>query len=196
MTYRLTRVVLALLAMALMVGSGLAADPGIDLPNADDGSDPAGIRRRSQVSDQKKGSILVYNLYSSASTGGSNNNTRISITNTSASLGAAVHLFFVDGSSCSVADSFVCLTPNQTATFLASDVDPGVVGYILAVASNLDGDPVAFDHLIGDEFVKLDTGHQANLGAEAISVSILPLLVFPVEGTNGALVRLEFDGVS
>jgi len=41
-----------------------------------------------------------------------------------------VHLFFVDGATCSIADSLVCLTPNQTASFLASDIDPGTTGYI------------------------------------------------------------------
>jgi hypothetical protein len=178
-----------MLALVMMAGAALAADPGIDLPN-----DPA-LRAASQIGDQKKGSVLIYNLYSSGSTGGSTNNTRVTITNTNSSSGIFVHLFFVDGNSCAVADSYICLTANQTASFLASDLDPGVVGYILAIATDEDGVPAAFDYLIGDEYVKLDTGHAANLGAEAVSVSILPLLAFPVAGTNGALVRLEFDGL-
>jgi len=49
----------------------------------------------------------------------------INITNTNGSQTAFVHLFFVDGSNCSVADSFVCLTANQTMTLNAADVDPG-----------------------------------------------------------------------
>ena len=45
-------------------------------------------------------------------------------------------------------DSYICLTANQTASFLASDIDPGTVGYILAIATDGDGIPVAFDWLI------------------------------------------------
>src|SRR5215813_12241360 len=32
----------------------------------------------------------------------------------------AIHLLFVDGASCSVADSFLCLTPNQTTSLLVA----------------------------------------------------------------------------
>jgi hypothetical protein len=78
-------------------------------------------------------------------------------------------LFFVtDG--CGVADSFICLTANQTASFLASDVDPGIKGYIVAVAvDGVWGCPIVFNHLIGDEYVKFSSGHAANLGAEAFA---------------------------
>src|SRR5205085_10560052 len=89
-----------------------------------------------EVSDQKAGSVLVYNLYSSSIAAPSAQNTRIAITNTHPGLSIAVHLFFVDGATCSIADSLVCLTPNQTASFLASDIDPGTTGYIIAVASD------------------------------------------------------------
>jgi hypothetical protein len=170
----------------MMAGAALAADPGIDLPN-----DPS-LRLNSQVSDQKKGSVLIYNLYSSGSTGGSTNNTRVNITNTNANFAIFVHLFFVDGNSCGVADSYICLTANQTASFLTSDIDPGVAGYILAIATNDDGLPVTFDWLIGDAYVKLDSGHAANLGAEAVSVSVLPLLFTSFSG--GSIAGLQFDG--
>jgi uncharacterized repeat protein (TIGR01451 family) len=105
-----------------------------------------------EVSDQKAGSVLVYNLYSSSIAAPNQQNTRVSITNTNPSLPIAVHLFFVDGATCSIADSLVCLTPNQTASFLASDIDPGTTGYIVAVASDLvTGCPVNFNFLIGDD---------------------------------------------
>jgi hypothetical protein len=138
--------------------------------------------------------VLIYNLYSSGATGVGANNTRINITNTNTTSGVAAHIYFIDGTTCSVADSYICLTPNQTASFLTSDIDPGVSGYIIAIATDADGLPVAFDYLIGDEYVKLDRGHSANLGAEAVGVSVLPLFVFPVPGSGGALVTLVFDG--
>jgi len=80
-----------------------------------------------------------------------------------------VHLFFVDGATCSVADSYVCLTANQTVSFLASDLDPGVTGYLIALAVNAEGCPVRHNFLIGDVYVKFSTGHAGNLGAEAFA---------------------------
>jgi hypothetical protein len=187
MLFTLTRILFTLLTAVLMSSAILAADPGLDLPN-----DPA-LRFTSQISDQKKGSVLIYNLYSSDAQGGAANDTRINITNTNTGSGIAVHLFFVDGTSCSVADSYICLSPNQTASFLASDIDPGTIGYLLAIATDRDGVPTAFDYLIGDEYVKLASGHTANLGAEAISVAVLPLLVLPTN--NGAYGQLFFDSL-
>ncbi|MEP7340273.1 MAG: choice-of-anchor X domain-containing protein [Acidobacteriota bacterium] len=148
---------------------------------------------RSEVSDQKAGSVLVYNVYTSASDP-TRQNTRISITNTSPTLPIAVHLFFVDGSTCSVADANICLTPNQTSSFLASDLDPGSTGYIVAIASDpVTGCPVNFNFLIGDEYVKFSSGHAANLGAEAFAAIAGGLT--PCD-TNTVIATLNFDGIS
>ncbi|MEO6725654.1 MAG: DUF11 domain-containing protein, partial [Blastocatellia bacterium] len=147
----------------------------------------------SQINDQKPGSILIFPVYTSDAVTGNTQNTRIAITNTDPTRSVAVHLFFVDGSSCSVSDSFLCLTAQQTTSFLASDVDPGTTGYIVAVAVNGEGCPIIFNQLIGDEYVKFASGHQANLGAEAISA--LPgLLNVPCTLGSGTL-TLNFDGV-
>jgi hypothetical protein len=135
----------------------------------------------SRVNDQKAGSVLIYNFYSSNAATPEIENTRISITNTSTTTSVAVHLFFVDGSSCSVADSYLCLTRNQTTSFLASTIDPGTRGYLVAVAvDKYTGCPINFNFLIGDEYIKLASGHEANLGAEAFAAlygstgSVLP----------------------
>ncbi len=115
------------------------------------------------------GSVLVYKLLQFAVVNPNTENTLITLTNTEASRTAYVHLFFVDGSNCSVADAFICLTPNQTASFLASDIDPGVSGYIVAVAVDKDsGCPMSFNYLIGSEYIKLASGHAANLTAESV----------------------------
>jgi hypothetical protein len=179
---KLTSALLAIFALVLMAGASLAADPGLAYPAT------------SEVSDQKAGSILFYNYYTSGATSGNAQNTRINITNTSTSSGAFVHLFFV-ADSCQVADSFICLTPNQTASFLASDIDPGVSGYIVAVANDgVLGCPVSFNFLIGDEFIKTSTGHTANLGAEAFAALYLGSLTgCDATSTTAAL---NFDGVS
>jgi hypothetical protein len=73
-------------------------------------------------------------------------------------------------SGCSVADRFMCLTANQTSTFNAYDEDPGIQGYLIAVAvDGVNGCPMSFNFLIGDEFIKNNGTHQANLGAEAFA---------------------------
>ena len=84
----------------------------------------------SEVSDQKAGSVLFFNYYTSDVSSPAVN-TRLSLTNTNPSLPIAVHLFFVDGATCSVADAFLCLMQNQTVSFLASDYDPGTSGYVV-----------------------------------------------------------------
>lgn len=122
------------------------------------------------VSDGRTGSVLIYPLYTSDPLRPQAENTRINITNTSDTLPVTLHLFFVDGVTCSVKDTFACLTAKQTLSFQASDLDPGVMGYILAVAVDpKTGCPIRFNHLIGDEYVKLSSGHQANLAAEGIA---------------------------
>jgi hypothetical protein len=179
----ITRVLMALAALVLLASAALAqapVGPGTAYP-AD-----------SAISDQKAGSVLFYNLYSSNAVNPNAENTRLNITNTSVTSSAFVHLFFVDGTSCTPADAFICLTPNQTASFLASDIDPGVKGYAVAVASDKDtGCPVRQNTLIGDEYVKLASGHVANLAAEAISA----LAATPSECNAGDVTAsLLFDG--
>jgi len=172
---------LALCALTILSAAALAADPGLVYPPT------------SEVSDQKAGSVLVYNFYSSGATSGNTQNTRINITNTSVTSAAFVHLYFV-AEGCSVADSFICLTATQTASFLASDIDPGVSGYIVALAvDGVFGCPVAFNWLIGDEYIKLTSGHAANLGAEAFAA----LFNGTVPGCDGNsnIAEIRFDGV-
>lgn len=147
-----------------------------------------------EVSGQKAGSVLVYNLFSSSGSAPNAQNTRINLTNTHATLPVAVHLFFVESSSCSVADSFICLSQNQTASFLAADFDPGTTGYIIAVASDpVTGCPINFNHLIGDEFIKLTSGHAANLPAESIAAIPGGL---PACNDNSVTAQLNFNGIS
>lgn len=157
-------------------------DPGLPVPAA------------SGSSDQTAGSVLIFNLYTSNAANPAAENTRFNITNISVAEPATVHLFFIDGSNCSVADTYICLTPNQTASLLASDIDPGVSGYLVAVAVNRDtGLPVAFNCLIGDAYVKTASGHSANLGAEAYQA----LMINPA-GIDAAAptATLNFDGMN
>ncbi len=157
------------------------AGPGA-LPNA-----------QNQLSDQKPGSVLVYPIFTSEAANSAAQNTRLSVTNTHMTRTAYLHLFFVDGANCNVADGFMCLTPNQTATVLAVDLDPGTTGFLIAVATNRDGCPINFNYLIGDEYVKFTSGHQANLNAESIAAIAGGL---PTCDANAVEAQLKFDGLS
>ncbi|HQR35494.1 MAG TPA: ExeM/NucH family extracellular endonuclease [Blastocatellia bacterium] len=157
---------------------------------------PAGpggvIPSAAETSDQKAGSVLIYNVYTSGTTSSNTQNTRINLTNVHSTLPAYVHLFFV-AEGCSIADSYLCLTANQTASFLASDLDPGTTGYLVAVAVDALGCPRSFNYLIGDEYVKFASGHAANLGAQAFSALAGGL---PACNGNSVTATLSFDGIS
>ena len=153
---------IALVALLVLATNSLAADPGI--PFSVDGV----------VNDQKPGSILIYNVYTSSSTSPATENTRISITNAS-ERAISIHLFFVDGNTCSPADSIICLTARQTSSFRASDFDPGTMGYVVAVAIDENGCPTIHNALIGDVYVKFSSGHEANLAAESIAARTVPV---------------------
>ncbi|MEK7830943.1 MAG: SdrD B-like domain-containing protein [Acidobacteriota bacterium] len=137
-------------------------------------------------------SVLVFPIFTSSASAPNSQNTRINLTNISDQKPICVHLFFVDGASCSVADSILCLTANQTTSFLASDLDPGTTGYIVAVAIDCNGCPTNFNFLVGDEFVKFSSGHRGNVIAEGVAA--LPGL--PTCDNNSVTAALNFDGVS
>ena len=190
-----SRLLLIFAALSIISGLVFAADPGTPYP--------ADV----SISDQKAGSVLIFNYYSSSASTPNRENTRINITNTNENLNVAVHLFFIDGDSCSPADYFICLTPNQTTTIFASDFDPGTTGYLIAIGVDPQtGCPANFNYLIGDEYIKLTAGFQANLGAEAVSAINLTTLACSTSPTatiqfNGAMygqlpMLLAVDNVS
>ncbi|MFN7948895.1 MAG: hypothetical protein U0Z53_26315 [Blastocatellia bacterium] len=169
-----------LLLAVMMLGQALAlgADPGTPFPPG-------------AISDQQAGSVLIFNFYTSSASNPNAENSRINLTNTSDTANAAVHLFFLEGSSCSPADYFICLTPNQTTTVNAAEFDPGTSGYVLAVAVDpATGWPVSYNHLIGDAYIKLASGYQANLAAEAVA-ALRP----PQYDASQSTAALRFNGV-
>ena len=69
-----------------------------------------------------------------------------------------------------MADYQACLTPNQTVSLLASDLDPDISGFLLVLAVDpISGCPIRFNSLIGEALIKLESGHRANLAALSIA---------------------------
>lgn len=139
------------------------------------------------------GSILIYNLSTSSIVDPSQQNTRINLTNTNQHKSVAIHLFWIDGETCLVADSILCLTPNQTLSLMSSDIDPGITGFLVAVAmEKRTGMPISFNYLMGDEYVKFESGHEANLRAEAIKAREQ---INPAIQTGPVEAEIRFDGI-
>jgi hypothetical protein len=65
---------------------------------------------------------------------------------------------------------------------------------VAIAVDGVNGCPFSFNFLIGDEYVKLTTGHAANLGAEAFSA--LYQGVLPGCDANSTTAVLNFDGIS
>lgn len=162
----------------------------------------------SATSADRPGSILFASLALSAATAGgggdsNQNNTRMNLTNVHPTLGVVVHLFFIDGATCSVADSFLCLTANQTTSFLMSDLDPGTMGYMMMIAidgppgfagGQNTGCPISFNYLIGNANIKL-TGsprRDADLGSESVPAQFGSPA--PACDPNSSVAELHFDG--
>lgn len=171
------RLLLLVAALGLFTVAALAAEPGTPFPPT------------SELSDQKIGSVLVFPLYLSSAAASPQENTRFSLTNQNVSASAFLRLFFVNGTTGVIQDSFLCLTPNQTAVFRASEVDPGMRGFMVAIAVDVNGVPINFNHLSGEAEVKLVSGAGAGFKAEAIAaVAANPANVV------GANATLAFDG--
>lgn len=117
------------------------------------------------VQDMKLGSVLFFNYYVSDPNNLAAVDTTFNITNAHPTSDIAIHLFFVDSTTCNVADAFFCLTRSQTASFRASDMDPGVAGYVIAVAVDSAGRPVSFNALAGEAMIGTATGHRFLLPA-------------------------------
>lgn len=139
------------------------------------------------------GAVLIFPVYTSDSTVPRVQNTRISLTNTADVASVFMHLFFVDGVTGAAADAYLCVTANQTLSLLASDADPGVNGYLVAVATDARGCPINFNQLIGEAAIKFASGHTAQLVAEAV----VALTENPASCTaNQPTATLRFDGRS
>lgn len=161
---RSSAMLLAVVATLAFHSFAQAADPGLPLPS--DGV----------MNDQKPGSVVVFNLFTSSATGGNIQNARISITNTNPDSSAFIRFYLASDrlGADALAVEFLRLAGNQTATFLTSDLlsSAGITGFIIAVAvDELSGCPTGFNFLVGNLDVKFAAGFQASLSAQTIAAN-------------------------
>jgi hypothetical protein len=166
------------IAFAILSASFVLAQPGTP-PNS------------SGISDQKAGSVLIFNYYGSHAYYREIEDTQIHITNTNLQNSASMSIFFIDPASGNVDNAYICLAANETGSFLMSDVDPGAKGYIIAVSVDSTGRPNQFNYFIGSESIKMASGHMAALDAETISALAPPP---PTGIQNNIAATLKFDG--
>ena len=172
----------AVLCGALLLLTALpaaAADPGTPVPDT------------SAASDNRAGSVLVFPLFTSSVSTPNTQNASLSLTNTDATA-VQVRVFFVDGTSGAITQQTVALPANGTTTVDATDLAPGLRGYVIAVAADaVTGCPISYNHLIGDVDVKLATGQMASLSATAVAA----LYSGTLSGCTTGYGTMHFDGV-
>ena len=191
---RFFHLTLLLLALTLLHTAAAAQNP--------DG-DPIG--RGNEVHDQRAGSLLIYNYYTSRTSGGGAD-TRITLTNTHETLGVQVKFYFVDGATGQPTPGSFSLAPAQTQAFLMSETDPNITGYIIAMAVNVEGEPIQFDFLMGSATITLASAQRATLGALAVPINpninyaalprqlALDQIPSPADGVKQLLVINRIDG--
>jgi hypothetical protein len=153
-----------------------------------------------EVSDQKPGSVLVFPYYTSNAQ--TRADTRITLTNLMGTLSAVppntgngsifVHLFFLRGSDCQQSDVYVCLTKGASISFRASEQDPEVTGYVIAVAVDANGQPISWNALIGNAFVNAGD-IVGNYGAEAFANNRAAGALAFDNNADPALAQILFD---
>jgi uncharacterized repeat protein (TIGR01451 family) len=184
-------------ASSQLTNTASVATPGDVVSGNNTASDPTNIVTTPPPTPEQCGSdgasILLFPLYTSDAANPMTENTRITMTNTHQNRDVAVHLFFVDGATCNVSDGYTCLTQNQTISILMSDLDPGTTGYIVAVASDDQGCPISFNHLVGQAEVKLASGHVGTIAAERYPALYEGTL--PGCDSNTSMASLRLDGV-
>ncbi len=151
---------------------------------------------QNKPSEQKTGSVLMFPYYTSNVSASADTIMNISNLSTSSVI---AHLYFMEGSSCTQADTSVYLTPNATITLQAYFDVPFETGYLLVVGVDQNGCVVQNGGLTGSAFVKAPAGYfgvgsgetRGNYSALAFN-AYTPIC--PAGGPFGAELTLNFNG--
>ncbi len=138
------------------------------------------------------GSILIYPFYTSHSANRQLQDTRFVLTNTGLGY-LSVRLFFVSGLSGEIHSYSFTLQSLQSLTFLASDVDPDIQGYLMVTVVDWTGAPTKANVLIGSETINDQHGVRANIPAFAVQKLREGVAALSADGRTAAL---RFDGVT
>ena len=144
------------------------------------------------VNDQKPGSLLVFPYYKHDAQ--NKVDTRLTITNIG-KLPINVHFLFLDGATCQEFDQFVCFTPNASITWKASEFDPQNKGYLIAYVTDNQGQPLAYNGLIGNAFVT-DGEYVGNYGAESFASPQALGTTIGAVSTPGLSWTIPLDGIA
>jgi hypothetical protein len=141
-----------------ILGSGVMGTPGRAIVTGSQVSfvdlKLGAVSAAAVVGDQKPGSVLFFNRYTSSASNPSRENTTVNLTNTNPTSSVFIRLFLINSATCQSQEVELCLAAQQTLSFQMSDLDPGVKGYGVAVATNQAGEPVQFNWLMGNTIVK------------------------------------------
>ena len=113
-----------------------------------------GVSSASLLGDQKPGSLLFFNRYTSNASNLLSEDTTINLTNAHPATSVFVRLFLINGATCEPQKMELCLAAQQTVSYQMSDLDPGIKGYVVAVATNQLGEPIQFNWLSGNTIIR------------------------------------------
>lgn len=153
------------------------------------------VSAASKLDDQKPGSLLFFTRYTASASNAAREDTQISLTNTHPASSTFVKLFLVNSATCDISSFTLCLAAQQTVGFAMSDLDPGVKGYIMAVATDAAGRPADFNWLIGQAVLKQPLGGRVvSALLKAYTVAKRKEGVVTADGNNQA--EMIFDNVN
>ncbi len=155
--------------------------------------DYSAVTSASILGDQKPGSILFFNRYSSSASNPLIEDTKLSIANTSPTSNVFIRMFLVDSATCQVTNLSFCLASQQSFTVLMSDLDPGVKGYAMVVAVNANGEPVQFNWLVGTSVVRQPAANIGGPFSTVLSAYAVAKRKNDVVANNNGLAEMIFD---
>ncbi len=158
-------------------------DDLIDCADSDCAQDPVcAVTIPSRDATNLPAAVLIAPFYTTSA-----GDTTIILTNTG-TITEYVKAYFISADGCFVSDMSFTLTRNQPyPPFLVSDIAPGTTGYMIAYTSDMNGNALGHNTLIGSvEFKEEDTGHYGSYNMIGFR---------SLNGLAGPTGSLRFDGV-